>query len=71
MQPLPPGRSVPIAQAAAIMGKSPQFIRVCLQRGMLPFGTATKVSPRRWNYYISPKLFSEFVGLECVKESRS
>lgn len=64
---LPPGRNVPISQAAAIMGKSPQFIRVCLQQGILPFGSAVKVSPKRWNYYISPKLFSDFVGLKYIE----
>ena len=37
------GRNVPVNDAARIMGKSPQFIRVGLQRGILPFGVAFKV----------------------------
>jgi len=50
-----------LAQASEIMGRCQQFIRVGLQRGALPFGTAVKVH-NRWNYYISPNLFYEYVG---------
>ncbi|TWH46361.1 hypothetical protein [Sporomusa sp. KB1] len=52
---------ISVKQAAEIMGKCQQFVRVGLQRGLLPFGTAVKVHTR-WNYYISPKLFYEYVG---------
>jgi len=52
---------ITIKQASEIMGKCQQFIRVGLQRGLLPFGTAVKLHSR-WNYYISPKLFYEYVG---------
>lgn len=55
------GNNITIKQAAEIMGKCQQFVRVGLQRGLLPFGTAVKVH-QRWNYYISPKLFYEYVG---------
>lgn len=53
---------ISIAKAAEIMGKAPQFIRLCLQRGLLPFGIATKTGDKNYNYYISPKLFKEYVG---------
>lgn len=53
--------NISIKQAAEIMGKCQQFVRVGLQRGNLSFGTAVKVKTR-WNYYISPKLFYEYVG---------
>ena len=56
------GNNVSVKQAAETMGKCQQFVRVGLQRGILPFGTAVKVS-KRWNYYISPKLFFEYVGV--------
>jgi len=52
---------ITIAQAAQIMNKCQQFVRVGLQRGALPFGTAVKAK-ERWNYYISPKLFYDYVG---------
>lgn len=54
-------KSISVKEAAAIMGKSTQFIRVGLQRGLLPFGTAVKMSSV-WTYYISPKQFYEYVG---------
>jgi hypothetical protein len=53
--------NISIKQAAEIMGKCQQFVRVGLQRGNLPFGTAVKLSTQ-WTYYISPKLFYEYVG---------
>lgn len=50
-----------VGEAALIMGKSKQFIRIGLQRGLLPFGTAVKMSSK-WTYYISPQKFFEYVG---------
>lgn len=52
---------ISVREAAEIMGKCPQFVRVGLQRGLLPFGTAVKVK-NRYNYYISPELFRKYVG---------
>lgn len=54
-------KSLSIKTAAEIMGKSEQFVRVGLQRGILPFGNAVKLSTR-WTYYISPARFYEYVG---------
>lgn len=51
-----------VTEAAKIMGKDPQFVRIGLQRGLLPFGWAIQISPKRWSYFISEKLFAEFVG---------
>ena len=51
-----------VTEAARIMGKDPQFVRIGLQRGLLPFGWAIKISPKRYSYFISEKLFAEFVG---------
>lgn len=51
--------------AAEMMGKKPAFVRVGLQRGLLPFGTAIKNGEgrtARYSYYISPKLFMEYTG---------
>lgn len=55
------GKSISVKEAAKIMGKSEQFVRVGLQRGLLPFGQAIKMSSI-YTYYISPKLFEEYVG---------
>ncbi|BCJ92827.1 hypothetical protein acsn021_03960 [Anaerocolumna cellulosilytica] len=46
-----------VAQTARLMNKSEQFIRVGLQRGILPFGYAVKTSTK-WNYYISISKFT-------------
>lgn len=55
--------NIKVEKAAQIMGKSQQFVRIGLQRGLLPFGTAIKMSSM-WTYHISPKLFYDYVGLE-------
>lgn len=57
------GKSITIQEAAEIMGKSEQFVRVGLQRGILPFGSAVKLSSR-WTYYISPSRLYKYAGLE-------
>lgn len=52
--------------AAKIMGKCPQFVRIGLQRGLLPFGVAMQTNERnpksRHSYYISPEKFMEYTG---------
>lgn len=53
---------ITVEKAAEVMGKSRQFIRVGLQKGLLPFGTAVKMSSN-WTYYISPKKFYEYTGI--------
>lgn len=50
-----------VKQAAKILGKSPQFVRIGLQRGVLPIGTAVKMSSR-WTYYISEEQLKKYVG---------
>ncbi len=54
-------KCISVGEAALIMGKSKQFVRIGLQRGLLPFGTAVKMSSK-WTYYISPQKFFEYVG---------
>lgn len=53
---------ISIKEAAEIMGKSQQFIRIGLQRGTLPIGSAVQMSSQ-WTYYISPKKFYEYTGI--------
>lgn len=57
-------KNLPVEMAAKLMGKGKQFIRVGLQNGTLPFGYAVKVSGDRFSYYISPKKFTEYTGIE-------
>ena len=52
-----------ITQVAAMLGKSPQSIRIGLQNGTLPFGHAIKTSDR-FTYIIYEKKLKEFLDLE-------
>lgn len=63
-------QKITVAEVAKRMGKSEQFVRVCIQRGLLPIGIATKTSKsgKNFNYYISPKLLDEYIGKENVDE---
>ena len=65
---LPPiacSQKISISEAAQRLGKSPQFVRVALQRGAAPFGFATKVSGDQYDYHISPKLLNKYIGEEA------
>ena len=64
-------KKVTVAEAAKRMGKSPQFVRICLQRGLLPIGVATKTAEKNYNYYISPKLLDEYIGKEQDDERKA
>ncbi len=54
-------KNISVKEAAEILGVSQQFVRIGLQQGTLPIGTAVKMSSR-WTYHISPKLLEEYVG---------
>ena len=57
-------KNVSVEQAAKMLGKSEQFIRVALQMGTAPFGFAAK-NKTVWSYHISPKKLNEYIGKEC------
>ena len=62
---LPQGcRNIPVGEAAKQMGVSPQFIRIGLQRGILPFGCAVNQTGNRFTYWISPIKFAEYIRSE-------
>lgn len=50
-----------VIECAKLLDKSPQFVRIGLQRGILPFGYAVKMSSR-WTYHISDKQVYEYIG---------
>lgn len=60
-QPVQPVKKLSVEEVARIMGKSDKFVRLGLQQGIFPFGSAVKVSTK-WSYYISPQKFNEYVG---------
>ena len=54
----PPVKKISVKEAARCMGKSDQFVRIGLQRGLLPFGNAVPGTGNNWNYYINVILLS-------------
>ena len=56
-------KKITVAQAAEKMGVSQQFVRIGLQRGILDFGVAVKMS-NRWTYHISKEKFYNYMGKE-------
>lgn len=59
------GRILP-TEAAAILNVSPQFVRVAMQQGKLPIGTAVQMSSI-WTYHISEKLLADYSGKNIEK----
>ena len=57
--------TITIKEAAKLMHTSEQFVRIGLRNERLPFGTAVKMSTK-WTYYISPKLFYDFIGFNPI-----
>ena len=54
--------NISVSDVAKILGKSEQFVRIGLQRNLLNFGVAIKISDCRYSYHISPKLLREYIG---------
>lgn len=53
-----------IKQVARLMNKSEQFVRIGLQRNILPFGVAIKLDGKaKYSYHISPNKFYEYMGI--------
>ena len=48
-----------VKDVARVLGVTPQFLRLGLQQGRFPFGTAVKF--RRWSYYINSDRFYAYV----------
>lgn len=59
--------NVSIKETAKLMNKSEMFVRIGLQRGLLPIGTAIKTSSK-YSYHISPKLLGDYLGINLNEE---
>ena len=57
--------SMSVQEAARLMNKSQDFIRIGLQRSILPFGYAIKTGKARYSYFISREKFKEATGIRC------
>lgn len=55
--------NVPVSLAAKVMHKDVLFVRLGLQQGELPFGSAfVKEGSSQYDYYISPFLLWQYTG---------
>lgn len=57
-----------VERAALLMGKSVKFVQQGLQQKVLPIGAAVELDHYIWDYYISPKLFSDYTGIALPSE---
>lgn len=56
---------VTVKRAAEILGKSQQFVRIGLQRNILPFGIAMQMPGKiTYTYHISPKKLCDYAGIK-------
>lgn len=53
-----------VTECAKLLDKSPQFVRIGLQRGLLPFGVAIRISGNKYTYHIADQKVYEYLGLE-------
>ena len=53
-----------VQETAKLMGKSQDFVRIGLQRNLLPFGYAVKTGKERFSYFISKQKFIEATGIQ-------
>ena len=51
-----------VKEAAQLLGKTEQFIRIGLQQRVLPFGAAVKMKGGRYSYHISDEKIKEYIG---------
>ena len=54
-----------VSDVAKLMNVSEQFIRIGLQKGLLPFGYAVKMSSK-WTYFVSKEKFQEHTGIRVM-----
>ena len=55
-----------VKEVAELLGKTQQTIRIGLQLGVLPFGTAYKTNPenKSYTYVIFPEKVKEYIGVK-------
>jgi len=62
---------VKIEDAARILERPPQFIRIGLQRELFPFGFATRGEwCRKYTYFINPAQFANYCGMSIQELER-
>ena len=63
---------ITIKDAAHVLERSEQFVRIGLQRNLLPFGFAMKrEGARKYDYFINPSQFAAYCGVTLADLERS
>lgn len=52
-----------VAQASELLSTNKQFVRIALQRQVLPIGVAVKMSSK-WTYLIESKKVADYIGVQ-------
>ena len=60
---------ISVNEAAKLLGVSPQFVRIGMQRGTLPIGAAVKMSSR-WTYWISRDKVEKYIGTAIPNQQK-
>lgn len=53
-----------VTECAKLLNKSPQFVRIGLQRGLLPFGVAIRIKGNKYTYHIAENKVYEYLGIK-------
>ena len=57
-------QNVTVKRAAELLGKSEMFVRIGLQRNLLPFGTALKLTSKKYTYQISKGALADYLHID-------
>lgn len=60
-----------VKETAELLQKSQQFVRIGLQRGILPFGYALQINGNKYTYHISKNKVYEYLGMKEVNTNRA
>lgn len=61
---------ITIKQAAKLLNKSDDFVRLAMDSKLLPIGTVVHSSPYRSNYCIVPEKLAHFMEIEMIELER-
>lgn len=65
-------KNLTIKEVSKLLGKSEMFVRIGIQRNLLPFGVAIKLPGReRYSYHIPPHAVFEYLGIEGVQNEKN
>ncbi len=53
-----------VKETAELLNKSQQFVRIGLQRGILPFGYAIQLNGTKYTYHISKNKVYDYLGIK-------